>query len=109
RCVGDSVLDAVRRHELVHVRDAAQMLPFIAHPLSVFLFGLSHGFDAEASERALEARAQATSMADAEEPCVAIAALVAFLPSREGDTPHAAAYREVAQAAVDIIVDDPSA
>jgi hypothetical protein len=104
-----AAIDAVRHHELVHVADAARMLPFSSHPLAALGFVISHGLSAEAAERSLEARAQVFSMTAAREPRLALASLLAFLPAREGETPHAAAYRDAAQAAVDVILDDPSA
>ena len=104
-----AVIDAVRRHELVHVADARRMLPFHEHPLAAISFLVAHGFSGAAAERALEARAQALSIADAAVPRAALAALLAFLPAREGETPHAAAYREAAQMAVDIVAGDSAA
>lgn len=102
-------LDAVRRHELVHVHDAANLLPVSSHPFSAFAFGLSHGFSGAKIERALEGRAQAFSILSAREPRLALSALLAFLPSREGDTPHVAGYCDVVQTAVDLVVDDLAA
>jgi hypothetical protein len=43
----------------------------------------------------------------AREPRLALAALFGFLPTHEGETPHAAGYRDAAQIAVDLVVDDP--
>ena len=102
-----AVLDSVRRHELVHVHDAARMLPISSHPFKALAFALSHGFSAAATERALEAHAQAISILAVREPRAALAALVAFLPARDGDTAHTGAYRNVTQTAVDLIIDDP--
>jgi tetratricopeptide (TPR) repeat protein len=103
----DAALDAVRRHELVHVLDASHLLPVTAHPFAAIAFVVSHGFDAASGERTLEAHAQAASIAQAREPRLALAALLGFLPSHDGETAHAAAYRVAAQAAVDIVIDDP--
>ena len=69
--------------------------------MQVFWFGLSHGFDGEATERTLECRAQTLSIQDSREPLAALAGLLAFLPSGGGDTLHASGYREAAQKAVD--------
>lgn len=104
-----AAIDAVRRHELVHVADAARMLPFSEHPIEALSFVISHGLSSESAERSLEARAQVLSMIAAREPRLALASLLAFLPAREGETPHAAAYRIAAQIAVDEILADPAA
>ena len=106
--IDDAALDAVRRHELVHVLDASRLLPITSHPFAAIAFVVSHGFDAASGERTLEAHAQAASIGEAREPRLALAALLGFLPSREGETAHAAAYRDAAQAAIDIVVDDPA-
>jgi tetratricopeptide (TPR) repeat protein len=103
-----ATLDAVRRHELVHVYDAARLLPLTAHPFAAARFAIAHGLDGAATERALECRAQALSIAAAREPRVSLAALLAFLPAREGETPHTAAYCEAAQIAVDLVLADPA-
>lgn len=102
-----AAVDAVRRHELVHVLDAQRMLPVATHPFTVLGLVISNGFDAEATERSLEARAQAASISAAREPRIALASMLSFLPAREGETPHAAAYRRAAQDAVDLIIADP--
>jgi tetratricopeptide (TPR) repeat protein len=104
-----AALDAVRRHELVHVYDASRLLPLTSHPFAAAAFVISHGFDGTATERALESRAQAFSIVAAREPRIALAALLGFLPARDGETPHAAAYRAAAQVAVDIVIEDPDA
>lgn len=104
-----AAVDAVRRHELVHVADAARMLPFAEHPFAALGFVISHGLSAEKAERSLEARAQVLSMSVAREPRLVLASLLAFLPARDGETPHAAAYREAAQTGVDLILEDPAA
>jgi tetratricopeptide (TPR) repeat protein len=107
--IDEAALDAVRRHELVHVLDASRLLPVTAHPFAALAFVVSHGFDSASGERALEAHAQVASITESREPRLALAALLGFLPSREGETAHASAYREAAQAAVDIVIDDPAA
>lgn len=107
--IDESSIDAVRRHELVHVLDASRLLPVTSHPFAAIAFVVSHGFDAASGERSLEAHAQVASIAQAKEPRLALAALIGFLPSRDGETAHAAAYREAAQMAVDIVLDDPAA
>jgi tetratricopeptide (TPR) repeat protein len=103
----DAILDTVRRHELVHVADAMRLLPISDHLPTVLWFGLSHGFDGEATEKALESRAQTLSIQDVREPMASLAGLLAFLPGGGGDTVHAAGYRETAQRAVDLIIEDP--
>jgi hypothetical protein len=104
-----AALDGVRGHELVHVYDASRLLPFTEHPVAAAAFVISHGLSGSATERALEARAQALSIASAKEPRLALAGLLAFLPAREGETPHASAYRAAAQIAVDLVIEDPAA
>ncbi len=106
--LGAGALDAVRRHELVHVYDAARLLPVSEHPFNALAFGLAHGFSGASIERALEGRAQALSILSAREPRLALAALFAFLPSADGETPHVAGYRDAAQTAVDLVIDDPA-
>ena len=102
-------LDAVLRHERVHVRDAQRLLPPLSHPFAALSFALSHGFSASRMERALEARAAVGALVDADEPRAALASLTAFLPAEDGDTPHVAGYRDALAAAVDEIVRDPGA
>jgi len=106
--LAETALDAVRRHELVHVYDAARLLPVSSHPFEAFAFGLSHGFSGSSMERTLEARAQTISILSAEAPRLALAALLAFLPSKDGDTPHVGGYCAAAQNAVDILIGDPA-
>ncbi|MCG3134436.1 MAG: hypothetical protein HMLKMBBP_01742 [Planctomycetes bacterium] len=102
------LLDAVRRHERVHAMDAADMLPILAHPLRNLAFALSHGFGAESMEQTLEGRAALLSIVDADDPRAALAALVSFLPAREGDAPHAAGYRRMTEAFLLEIARDPA-
>jgi len=102
-------IDAVRRHELVHVYDASHLLPLTGHPLQALALGIAHGFNGPGIERALECRAQSLSMLSAREPRLALAGLLAFLPSQEGDTPHVAGYVDAVRTAVDLVIADSAA
>lgn len=93
--LGELQLDAVLAHELVHVLDARRMLPVAHHPLRSLSFVVGHGFDGAAAEQTLEGRAAGLSLVTAREPRLALAALLSFLPEREGETAHAAGYHEV--------------
>ncbi len=104
-----AVMDAVRRHEYVHARDAADLLPLWRNPLRAAAFGLRHLFDGESIERTLEGRAQIGALAEAAEPRAALAALVSFLPLHEAESPHAAGYRAQAARLVGEILGDPAA
>lgn len=100
------LLDAVRRHELVHVHDARRLLPLHLHPGAALAFGLKTGFAARSAERLLEARAAALSIAECAEPRAALASLTAFLPDRDGGSAHPSAYLEVLERAVAILADE---
>jgi tetratricopeptide (TPR) repeat protein len=100
-------IDAVRSHELVHVYDASRLVPMSAHPFQTLALGISHGFSGAAIERSLEGRAQTLSILSARSPRLALAGLLAFLPSKDGDTPHVAGYLEAVRIAVDILIADP--
>lgn len=93
--LGPLQLEAVEQHEVVHVYDARRMLPVERHPLRALAFVLGHGFDGAAAERTLEGRAAGISLVTAAEPRVALAALLSFLPERQGETAHAAGYHDV--------------
>jgi hypothetical protein len=101
-------IDSVRRHELVHVYDASRLMPLSEHPFQAFALGLSHGFSGRSIERALEGRAQTLSILAARSPRLALAGLLAFLPSKDGDTPHVAGYVDSVRTAVDILLADPA-
>lgn len=107
--LASAVIDAVRRHEYVHARDAADLLPLWRNPLRAAAFGMRHLFDGESIERALEGRAQIGALAEAQEPRAALAALVSFLPLHEAESPHAAGYRAQAARLVGEILRDPAA
>jgi hypothetical protein len=104
-----ALLDAVRRHELVHVLDARRLLPLHLHPGAALLFSVRTGFDARSGERLLEARAAALCVAECSEPSAALASLTAFLPDRDGGTAHPSAYLEVLERALSILADEPEA
>ncbi|MCE9634167.1 MAG: hypothetical protein K8T90_00550 [Planctomycetes bacterium] len=104
---GALALDAVLRHELVHVLDAARMLPPWRHMFRVLAFVAGHGFDGAAIESALEAHAAVGSIVDADEPRAALESLLAFLPAEAGDTAHVSGYHRAVAVAIDEIVSDP--
>ncbi len=102
----ESVLDAVRRHELAHVVDATRMLPVATKLPTVLSFLARNGFDGAAVERNLEARAAVTALIECKEPRAALASLLAFLPARSGSTPHAGGYRGAVEVAINEILCD---
>ena len=102
------MLDAVRRHELVHVYDARRLLPLHLHPFSALGFALQTGLSGRDGERLLEARAAALSIADCQEPRAALAALLAFLPARDGGSAHPSAYIDVIEHVLDILEEAPA-
>lgn len=109
RATPQDLLDAVRRHELIHVYDARRLLPVHRNPLRGLAFVIENGFSPRAAEAKLEGRAALLSIEESRSPRASLASMLAFLPAIQGRTlQHPAAYARIAQEMVKEIAEHPA-
>lgn len=110
----EELLEVVARHEEGHLLDRVLHLPIHRHLGRAMLLMLEGGFSGSGLLRRLELRAQLVALCTSEDPRIPLADLCAAAESEaSGPLPHAAAYRELLAALLELLDQrvqrDPSA